>query len=309
MSAELFSPKAKAEAASGITGRKKCSACLAGMLLFGRELSGSEILLSTENKTVRDLFVRLCEHAAGEGCVSVRKTERGGRQPLYIMKINDAERIASVLESAEITLSGERGLGAVPPISDRNFGSFAAGVFMICGSVVNPEKGYHLEFVAPTERLCAELREIFSDKLGAEGKILNRGGSRVLYFKESEQIEDILTLIGAPKSSLEIMNVKIYKDVRNHANRATNCDTANLDRQNRSAQRQIAAIERIMASEGGLSKLPDELRELCELRLKYPETSLSELMNMTDPPLSRSGVNHRFARIEAIAEKTGDKNV
>ena len=156
----------------------------------------------------------------------------------------------------------------------------------------------------PTERLCRELCEMFSERLEIEGRIIARKRASVLYFKESEHIEDILTLIGAPKSSLELMNVKIYRDIRNRVNRATNCDTANCGRQNRSALRQIDAINKIKASEGGLSKLPDELAELAKLRLRNPEMSLSELCSLFEPPLSRSGVNHRFMRIEQIAKET-----
>lgn len=304
---ELFSHKVKAEAASGITGRKKCDACLAGMLICCREISPSGILFQTENRDVRDLFVKLATYIAGDGSVSVSKRERSPKPPLYSMKIKSAESIKKLTDTLGMTLdSSERGLGMIKPVSDKNLGAFASGVFLSCGSVVTPQKSYHLEFVISGERLCRDLCELFADRLGIEGKIIPRRSASVLYFKESEQIEDILTLIGAPKSSLELMNVKIFKDIRNRVNRATNCDTANLGRQNRSAQRQIDAIKKIQASEGGLSRLPDELRELCELRLRYPEMSLSELMNMTNPPLSRSGVNHRFARIEKIADETED---
>ena len=303
---ELFSHKVKAEAAAGITGKKRCDACLAGMLLFSRELSADAILFQTENRDTRDLFIRLVSHAAGDGSVLVSKRERRKKPPLYSMKIKDSESIEKLLARAGISLDAERGLGMMKPISDKNLGAFAAGVFLSCGSVVAPHKSYHLEFVVPEERLCADLRDLFADRLYIEGGIVSRRSATVLYFKESEHIEDMLTLIGAPKSSLELMNVKIYKDIRNHANRATNCDTANLGRQNRSAQRQIEAIRKIESTDGGLSRLPDELKELCKLRLKYPEMSLSELMNMTDPPLSRSGVNHRFARIEQIANEIGD---
>lgn len=300
---ELFSHKVKAEAAEGITGKKRCDACLGGMLLYSRELNHDGVVFQTENQDTRDLFIRLVNHAAGEGAVSLSKRERRSRPPLYIMKIRSKAAIEALCRRTGIYISDERGLTLDKPVSDKNFGAFAAGVFLSCGSVVTPQKEYHLEFVVPTEALCNELCGLFSDRIGARGRVISRGRAKVLYFKESEMIEDILTLIGAPRSSLELMNVKIYKDVRNRANRATNCDTANCSRQNASALRQIEAIEKIKAAEGGLTRLPEELRELCVLRLSHPEMSLSELMNMTVPPLSRSGVNHRFARIISIAEE------
>ena len=298
-----FSGKAKAEAAGNISGRKKCSACLGGMILFCRSLGAGEILFQTENRDVRDLFLKLSSHIAGEGAVSVSKRERRTLPKLYLLKIKGEENVSKILNEAGIALSGgERSLLWAKLPGDKNLGSFAAGVFLACGSVVAPEKSYHLEFVAPHERLMRELCGLFEERLGVCGRITARGRASVLYFKESEQIEDLLTFIGAPRSSLELMNVKIYKDIRNRANRATNCVTANLGKQNRSARIQIEAIEKLRA-EGGLSRLPDELKELCELRLKYPEASLSELSGLTVPPVSRSGINHRFARILELAGK------
>lgn len=301
---EFFSHRVKAEAAEGITGRKKCDACLLGMLLFCREFTPESIVFQTENPVVRDLFIRLANHAAGEGAAEISELNRKSKNvPLYSIKIRDKAAIAALSDRAGVYFSEERCLSLAKPITEKQFGAFAAGVFLCCGSVVEPQKEYHLEFVTPAEGLGVDLCGLFSEIIGAKGKILRRGSSSVLYFKESETIEDILTLIGAPQASLELMNVKIYKDVRNRANRATNCDTGNCQRQNASARRQIEAIEKIMSSEGGFSRLPDELAELCRLRLENPELSLSELMELTNPPLSRSGVNHRFARIIKIAEE------
>ena len=298
-----FSQKVKAEAAGRITGRKKCDACLAGMLLFSKELSADRVRFQTENSDVRDLFVRLCEHAASPGCAVCTERKRSGIPPLYIVTLT-GESVSLVFSRAGLSFrEGERRSDFVPDFSEQQFGSFAAGVFLSCGSVVTPEKGYHLELVVPEKQLCDDFSALLEDRLSVSGRIFSRGGSFVLYFKESGQVEDILTLIGAQISSLELMNVKIYKDVRNKANRATNCDTANVVRQNRSSERQLRAIEELKGRRGGLDSLPDELRELCELRLKYPEMSLSELKDLTDPPISRSGVNHRFERILRLAEE------
>ena len=303
MSGELFSHKVKAESAEGITGKKKCDAALLGMLLYCRELSGDKILFQTENRDVRDLFIRLVTHAAGEGTVSLTTQKRKNRPSLYSMRMRDKAAIQKLFERVGIkSLPETRSLAGAPTVSDKNLGAFSAGVFLSCGSVVEPQKGYHLEFVTPTFELCRDLGTMFSERIGIEGRLMTRRSAYVLYFKESEHIEDILTLIGAQRSSLELMNVKIFKDIRNRVNRATNCDTANLGRQNRSAQRQIEAIRKIEASEGGLSKLPQELEDLARLRLENPDMSLNELMNVVNPPISRSGLNHRLARIEEIAK-------
>lgn len=304
MSGELFSHKVKAESAAGITGKKKCDAALLGMLLYCRELSCDGVLFQTENRDVRDLFIRLVSHAAGEGTVSLTKQKRKNRPSLYSMRIRDKGAIQKLFERVGIKdLPVTRSLAGAPAVSDKNLGAFSAGVFLSCGSVVEPQKGYHLEFVAPTNELCRDLGTMFSERIGIDGRMITRRSAYVLYFKESEHIEDILTLIGAQRSSLELMNVKIFKDIRNRVNRATNCDTANLGKQNRSAQRQIEAIRKIEATEGGLSKLPQELEDLAHLRLQNPDMSLNELLNVVTPPISRSGLNHRLAKIEEIAKE------
>ncbi len=300
---EVFSHRVKAEAAKNITGRKKCDACLGGMLLFAGTFSADKAILKTENADVAALFTRLCEHAAEPGCVSAGERSRKGLPPVIRLEVG-AQSVKKITERIKMDpMPGPRRISFLPEPDEMTVGPFAAGAFLACGSVVSPEKEYHLEFVVPEEPLCCDLQKLFEDRFGISGRITERSGAYVLYFKESESVEDILTLIGAPMSSVSMMNVKIYKDIRNQANRATNCDTANLGRQNRSAQRQIEAIERIIKRDGSLLKLPEELRELCELRLKFPETSLSELKDLTDPPMSRSGVNHRFERILAIAEE------
>ena len=124
----------------------------------------------------------------------------------------------------------------------------------------------------------------------------------VVYFKESEAIEDILNRMGAQQAAFALMNVKILKTIINKTNRVTNCETANIDKTVSAATRQAAAIEKIVAHSGWES-LPEELRELARLRLDYPELSLRELAGLCRPPLTRSGVNHRLERIMRLAEK------
>ena len=135
---------------------------------------------------------------------------------------------------------------------------------------------------------------------GLRAKLARRGGCHIVYFKESEQIEDCLTLIGATNASLELMGVKMVKNIRNNANRVANCETANIDKTVAAAAVQVEAVHKICRC-GGLDKLPEELRELAALRLENPDMSLRELGEELDPPLSRSGVNHRLQRILAFA--------
>ncbi len=172
---------------------------------------------------------------------------------------------------------------------------------MACGSVNDPTKEYHLEFSVPQERLADELSVLLGD-IGAAAKTVVRRGQHIVYIKESESIEDVLTFIGAQRCTLELMNVKIWKDVRNKANRIANCDSANIDKVVKAAMRQIEDI-RLIQRNIGLDALSQELREIAELRLENRDMSLQEIGESLSVPISRSGVNHRFKKLAAIADE------
>ncbi len=305
-STESFVYRVKSEAAGSVTGRKKSDACLLGMLLVS-EISRSEITYKTDNEICKDLFLRIIRHVIPyENRLSEDIFRHRGRLPEYRISISEKSDIDAISERLGISgFDCDELLTRGDKLSDSSFGSFMTGIFLSCGRVTDPGREYHLEIVIPEnadEKLYNGISELLERHVGLIAKRLTRGEQKILYFKDSENIEDMLTLIGATGASLEVMNTKVYKDIRNRANRATNCDTANLERQNASALRQLEAIKVIENSPDGLSQLPDELRELALLRLKYPEYALSELAEEFNPPLSRSGVNHRFKRIIEIAE-------
>ncbi|KXO16756.1 DNA-binding protein WhiA [Peptoniphilus sp. GNH] len=177
--------------------------------------------------------------------------------------------------------------------------AYIRGSFLGAGSISNPEKSYHMEFVMKNE-LHAHGLELLLKDFGLRPGITERNDSYVLYLKEAEQISDLLALIDATKSVLDFENIRVLKDMRNHVNRLVNCETANLNKTVKASVRQredILLIDKIL----GLKKLPQELFEVCELRLENMEASLKDLGSMLDPPLGRSGVNHRFKKIEEIA--------
>ena len=184
---------------------------------------------------------------------------------------------------------------------------FTAGVFLSCGSINNPNKEYHLEFVIPTEQLYQDFSKILNS-FGFALKMVRRKKDYVLYIKDSEAIEDILTFMGAQQSTLDIMNIKILKDVRNRANRIANCDAANIDKVIAASTRQIDDIM-LIEENIGLSNISPDLREVAELRLDNPELSLKEIGELMAKPLQRSGVNRRFQKIAKIAEKIRSKNM
>ena len=186
-------------------------------------------------------------------------------------------------------------------------GAFLRGVFLACGTVTAPERGYHLEFVVPYKKLCTDLIK-FLDELELNPKYIVRKGNHVIYFKDSESIEDILAIIGAQDASLYVMGIKIEKDVKNKVNRKLNFEMSNISKTVDAANLQVEAIEYI-ESKVGISSLPDTLQKIAYIRLENPESSLSELGKLMDEPISRSGINHRLNRIVKIAEelKNGDK--
>ncbi len=176
------------------------------------------------------------------------------------------------------------------------FSAFLRGAFLACGSVTDPKKDYHLEFDIQKK----ELAETFIKLLNFNG-IVNAGlserkGNYLAYFKDSEIIEQILLEMGAQNASFQIFEERSLRDMRNRVQRQTNCDNANLRKTSNAAAEQIVIIKKYCEGHS-LYDLPLELREIAELRLENPGTSLRDLGEMFDPPLSRSGVNHRIKRL------------
>lgn len=185
--------------------------------------------------------------------------------------------------------------------------AYIRGAFLGGGSMSNPEKAYHLEFVTSDEEHSKELSNLINS-FGLNSKIVIRKEFYVVYLKESEQIVDLLNIIGAHQSLLKLEDIRVLKDVRNNINRLVNCETANLSKTINASMRQVQNIKKIQNTIG-LNKLSVNLREVAELRLEYKDASLKELGNMLNPPVSKSGVNHRFRKIEKIADELkGDIN-
>ena len=302
---QTFSYAVKSEAAQSVTGRKRSDACLLAFLLVADLVSRDRIEFLADNDVTKDMFSRLVCHASeNPDAVSMQVIHSRGRSPRYLMRVCSYNDICSVCSRLGIESFERMQLaGKADSLTEKYFGAFVTGLVLSCGGISSPKKEYHLQFALPDDKLSEWFAGVIEERMGISLKSTCRQSQRILYIKGSEGIEDILTLMGAQMSSLEVMNVKVFKDIRNRANRATNCDTANAERQNLSSSRQIIAIREIEASQGGLSQLPDELIEIAKMRLRFPEHSLSELSEEFDPPISKSGVNHRLARIVQIANE------
>lgn len=179
--------------------------------------------------------------------------------------------------------------------------AYLRGVFMAAGSISNPQKSYHFEIVCKSSSQAEQIQEILKG-FGTDAKIVGRKSHYVVYLKEGSNIVDCLNVMEAYVSLMNLENVRILKEMRNSVNRKVNCETANIKKTVNAAVKQIEDIE-LIRDKTGLEKLPDVLKETARLRLEYPEATLKELGGYFDPPVGKSGVNHRLKKLSAIAEE------
>lgn len=295
-----FSSDIKQELAALRNESRCCDTAQAyGMAEFGHAFCASSVALQTEHEAVATRYAELLTAVSGtEPLCSRPAADKTG---MYVVSVPPDSRntVLGIFGhgGAEVTLRINRAVLDC----DACAAAFLRGVFLVCGVITNPQVDYHLEFSVPHLNLSRDLTALLGE-LGFHARTVRRKGNYIIYFKESEQIEDCLTLMGAVNASLELMNVKILKSIRNNVNRAANCESANLDKTVAAALVQAEAVRKIEACIG-IDALPEELRELCRLRLENPDYSLRELGEQLEPPISRSGVNHRLRRILAIAEE------
>ena len=279
---------------------------LYAMLLLGKEFSPGSIVFKTENENTFSHFIFLLNKLFKAKCevVAPMKGEIG-RNRSFTVTVISPDKCRKIFEhyghdDREINLRVNRA-----NIDDEDEQqAFIRGAFLACGSVTDPEKAYHLEFAVSHRNLCMDLCRIIREIQDCDisVKMLSRGGTYIAYIKDSEQITDLLTYMGAVKASMSVMGMKALKEVRNSANRRANSEIANLQKTASASARQIRAIKKLK-SEGKYNLLPEELKSVAEIRYDYPELTLRELGEMLDPPISRSGVNHRLEKIIRMAEE------
>lgn len=273
-------------------------ALLYGFLLFSYKFRADEISFSVLHEPTARLFAEaLMTHCGVPAKITFKERVRG---TLYKVCIEKASERRKVMD-AFYHVPGEPHLriNRANIENEEDVRYFLRGAYLVCGSLTNPEKDYHCEFDVSYMNLCKDLSALIGEVL-AQPKSTIRRGSYMVYYKESENIEDLLTYIGAPMSAVELMNIKIIKDIKNRVNRRMNCDNANLDKTLNASFQQVQDIKYIFDVKGN-TFLSEELRTVAEIRLENPDMSLRELGESVEPPLSRSGVNHRLKRIGEIA--------
>ena len=271
-----------------------------GLLLFCKRFTGKSIIFSTESHNAAGRFSQLISSVFGviaEQATAL--TGRHGGSKLFTVTVpleSDCEKIYKHFGYTGKEVS--RRINRAVLENEESVSAFLRGAFLSCGFVNNPQKDYHLELAVPYKNLCNDLVKVISeiDQLSYNLKIVERKGVYVAYLKDSEQISDFLAYINAPLASMQIIEAKILKGIRNNANRKANSEVANIKKTVTAAMEQIAAIEKIRDTIG-LESLNDDLRQLAQLRLDNPDLSLRSLGEMLSPPISRSGVNHRMKKL------------
>lgn len=298
-----FSAEVKKELC-GIEDKSCCRrAELAGLAAFCGSMvtgeGGKQFLrLRTENPTVARRMYALSK-SLFHTPLAVRHAMSTG---LYSITIQKSTELDVLMQRLGLIQEGRVKFSLDPFLAqdDCCARAYVRGAFLGGGSLSEPEKSYHFEIVTHYKTLSGDLSRLLAD-YGFELKTIFRKGYYVTYAKDSEVISDLLAFMGASGAMMELYNVKILKDMRNNVNRRVNCETANLTKTADAAVRQIQCIKKIEKLRG-LDSLPESLQTIAQLRMDNPEASLLELGNMLQPPIGKSGVNHRLKKIVDIAD-------
>ena len=291
-----FSSDAKQELCRDKLLRRCCALAEAcGVLLYCNSVGLDQIKIVTESEDFAARLPRLFYKAFR---LEFDQSAAGSK---FTFSITDRQKIAAIFEAIgyspaeSITLHVNYGLLE----KDCCRVSFLRGAFLTGGSVTDPEKRYHLELATNHHKVSRETESLLLDQ-GFMPKAALRNGSSILYFKQSDAIEDFLAFLGAPLAAMGIMEAKIEKEMKNKINRIVNCDNANTSKVVEAAQSQIAAIRRLR-ERGKYDGLPDKLKQTAELREQNPEANLQELADLFDPPLTKSALNHRLRKLGELA--------
>ena len=296
-----FSGEVKKELCKAPIQRKCCAlAESCGVLLYAGGFSSSEARVVTESAEFAQRLPKLFQKAFSVRFDAEPDENATGK---YIFRIDTPEKLAEIWRSLGYDLTQHFALHVNFALLEEEHcrGAFLRGAFLAGGSVTDPRKRYQFELSTAHLQVGRETEALLRD-LGFEPKNVIRGGNSVSYFKHSENIEDLLTLLGAPSAAMELMSAKVEKSMRNAVNRRVNCDAANLDKSVEASRAQVEALTRL-ADSGVLKTLSAGLQEVAVARLLQPELSLSELAETFDPPLTKSCLNHRMRKLVQLAKE------
>lgn len=296
-----FAGGAKAEVCRNVPHNKCCAlAQCFGVLLFCNSFTPEGIRIITESREFGYILPKLFLRAFDLEFDSFPSLESPGK---LVFQIDDPQKVDTILSAYGFDrklLSLHVNLPVVE--NDCCKTAFLRGAFLAGGSVTDPEKGYHFELATTHHSVARETYALMEEVLGFYPKMAPRGGGQVLYVKQSDLISDCLTLIGAPVAAMGIMEAKLEKELNNKVNRRCNCDDANTSKVVEAAQEQLAAL-RLLKDLGLLEHLPQKLQAAAKAREENPESSLTELAAMMEPPISKPAMNSRLKKLMQIAKE------
>ena len=294
-----FSGAAKAEICRAAVQDRCCAlAECFGILLYCNSFSADGIRIITESREFAQRLPRIFRKAFSMSFdICPEETERK-----LVFQIRSEDKLKTVMEAygfaPEDTLALHVNLAVVEEECCK--AAFLRGAFLAGGSVTDPGKGYHLEMSTTHQSVSRETFALMREVMGFSPKTASRGGGQVLYLKQSEQISDFLTYIGAPVAAMGIMEARLEKELNNKVNRRCNCDDANTSKVVEAAQEQLAAI-RTLRARGQLDNLPGKLLQAAAAREENPESALTELAEMMEPPITKSAMSHRLKKLVELA--------
>lgn len=300
--ATSFSGAAKAEVCRLIPQKKCCATaeCF-GILLFCNCFGVDGIRIITESREFAQNLPKLFKKAFGVSFDTFPSMEAGGK---LVFQISDQEKISQIMGAYGFGMNDTLALHVNLPVVEEECCkvSFLRGAFLAGGSVTDPVKGYHMELTTTHQSVARESFALMREVLGFDPKSAQRGGAQVLYIKQSELISDFLTLLGAPLAAMGIMEARLEKELNNKVNRRCNCDDANTSKVVEAAQEQLSAI-RILRERGMVETLPPKIQQAVIARENHPESSLTELAAMMDPPITKPAMNNRLKKMVNYAKE------
>ena len=297
-----FSAAAKEELCRDIPHKHCCAlAECFGILLFCNSFTSESIKIITESREFAYILPRLFKKAFDVDFDSFPSMEAPGK---LVFQIFDPEKIDIIMDSFGFDMDGTLSLHVNWPVVEEECcrTAFLRGAFLAGGSVTDPAKGYHLELTTTHQAVARETRVLIHEAMGFAPKTATRNGGVVLYIKQSEQISDFLALLGASVASMGIMEARLEKELNNKVNRRCNCDDANTSKVVEAAQEQLAAIRKLK-SLGLFDRLPAKLQQAALAREENPESALSELAGMMEPPITKPAMSHRLKKLVEIAKE------
>ena len=300
--AASFSANAKAEVCRSLPQKHCCAlAQCFGILLFANSFSGESIRVITESKDFAQLLPKLFKKAFNVSFDLLPDANASGKM---IFQISDPEKIRLVMDACGFDPKDTLSLHINLPLVEEDCCkvAFLRGAFLAGGSVTDPAKGYHMELSTTHQSVAREGYALMQEMLPFAPKMGSRGGTSILYLKQSDMISDCLTFLGAPVSAMGIMETRLEKELNNKVNRRCNCDEANTSKVVEAAQEQLSAI-RILRGRTVIEQLPPKLRQAALAREANPEASLTELAAMMEPPITKPAMNHRLKKLVELAKE------